>query len=303
MPLLSAKKYFELNAVNDSEFERAIPELLQVIEGLKPLRNSKNKTRDYILTWLEPKCKRIRNLTEEEEREEEIEFEKRSSFENVKYLNMYYEYNFHRASYDYTEFDNCLSWIFKYFNYLNKNKTGKAISYAYALEALSHLEDQADRLNIQIHKFFAPPSYYKDDDDVIEAIAREDNTEPETVITPNAAIRYEDLPHEILKENYDFWMTGKMETKQNKVLTCTIGKNIFQNITKEEFLQMIMDMDFTKIYTRGKQGRVQYNIYILTRIMGTDWGNAAAKKIGTTYEQCRKAGSFSEHDNLKHMYL
>src|SRR5690606_2681189 len=124
----------------------------------------------------EPKCKRIRNLTEEEEREEEIEFEKRSSFENVKYLNMYYEYNFHRASYDYTEFDNCLSWIFKYFNYLNKNKTGKAISYAYALEALNHLKDQADRLNIQIHKFFAPPSYYKDDDDVIEAIAREDNT-------------------------------------------------------------------------------------------------------------------------------
>jgi len=99
---------------------------------------------------------------------------------------------------------------------------------------------------------------------------------------------------EVLK-NYNYWQNNT-NSKEKFV-------NIFKDIDEQTFLQMIDDADFTQINTRGIAQRVKFNVYILARELGTEWGEEAAKKLKTTFRECGKLTSFCEYEQLKGMYV
>jgi hypothetical protein len=100
-------------------------------------------------------------------------------------------------------------------------------------------------------------------------------------------------------ENFNFW--NDLETNKEG------DRNIFKDITKYEFLEMVHTADFSKISKKGiTTQRVQYNVSVLSRLLGKEWGETAAKNIGTTLEVCKKRTDFAmykQYDTLKSMYL
>ncbi|MCL2245634.1 MAG: leucine-rich repeat domain-containing protein [Lentimicrobiaceae bacterium] len=100
--------------------------------------------------------------------------------------------------------------------------------------------------------------------------------------------------HKIL-ENYNFWNNQKsgIQGKQN----------IFKNISHSDFFRMIQTADFSQLLNRKSiSQRVKYNICILSRELGNDWGEQAAKNIGATLQECQKRTGFPEHEKLKDMF-
>jgi len=98
-----------------------------------------------------------------------------------------------------------------------------------------------------------------------------------------------------LARNYIFWtnIDDKVHGK----------KNIFKGITQSDFFNMILTADFTQINKAGISQRVKYNIHVLSRELGKDWGEKAAGKINTSLDECVKRTEFNEYDSLKNMYL
>lgn len=95
--------------------------------------------------------------------------------------------------------------------------------------------------------------------------------------------------------NYIFW--NNIEDKSHGF------KNIFKGFTQNDFINMILNADFTQINKRGISQRMKFNIHVLSRQLGKDWGEQAANKINSTLEECVKRTEFPEYDSLKSMYL
>jgi len=99
-----------------------------------------------------------------------------------------------------------------------------------------------------------------------------------------------------LSENYNFWKSQEKYKFQPK-------KNIFQNYSFDQYITMIQNYDFTSVFIRGNKDRVKYNIYILSRLLGEDWGQITAKKLNCDFKDLTKNTKFIEHTDLKDMYL
>ncbi|KAA6335652.1 hypothetical protein EZS27_016125 [termite gut metagenome] len=119
--------------------------------------------------------------------------------------------------------------------------------------------------------------------------------------TPNEFIKYfpalkkyeYDKPK--VMENYNFW---------NNIDTTKQGRaNIFKGISEDEFIDMIDNADFSSLKKYGISQRVEFNIIVLSRILGKEWEKEALKKQGTRIGKCGKRTGFAEHDKLKGMYL
>lgn len=95
-------------------------------------------------------------------------------------------------------------------------------------------------------------------------------------------------------KNYQFWQANDKK-KQGYV-------NIFEGISEREFFEMINHADFSKINKKRISQRVKRNIAILSRLLGNEWGEEAAKKINDTLFNCKKMTGFPEWDDLKSMY-
>jgi len=101
-------------------------------------------------------------------------------------------------------------------------------------------------------------------------------------------------PSELLI-NYHYW--DNVNTKTHGYI------NIFNNITEQQFFEMIDNADFSTII--GKHGyskRIKYNIAVLSRILGKEWGEIVAKKLKTTLKKCAKCSGFHEFSAIKNMY-
>jgi hypothetical protein len=96
-------------------------------------------------------------------------------------------------------------------------------------------------------------------------------------------------------ENYRFW--------NNQNTGITGHANIFQGISENQFIKMIDAADFSKINKKGISQRIKYNIVVLARLLGEEWGEKAAKNLGTTLRDCSKMTTFTEHNDIKAMFL
>lgn len=103
---------------------------------------------------------------------------------------------------------------------------------------------------------------------------------------------------EVLK-NYTCWREI-VETKNSYQYGY---KNIFDGVEENTFFEMIDNADFSQLLNKkGISQRVRYNIYLLSRILGNDWGEKAAQKLNTNLRECGKFTSFPEFDELKKLY-
>lgn len=94
-------------------------------------------------------------------------------------------------------------------------------------------------------------------------------------------------------ENYQFWNDSQRAKK-----------NILKNSTEDNFLNMIITANFSVINNvRGQSQRVKYNLIVLARILGNEWGKKAAANEGTSLRECGKCTLFDEFDELKDMYM
>jgi hypothetical protein len=98
-----------------------------------------------------------------------------------------------------------------------------------------------------------------------------------------------------LLRNYRFWSDNDASQKDRE--------NIFDGKSDAEFLEMIHTKDFSAVHNGRKTQRVKYNISILSRLLGEDWGVAAAEKLNTTLDECKKRTGFCEYEEIKDMYL
>jgi hypothetical protein len=105
---------------DDNSLEKVIPELLKVINDLKPLRKSKQQTDNYIDAWRKTKYKEYLYLPDENGKTVEC-------FNNIP---------------DMTIHDRYINWLFDYFYELYKRTKEKTISYAYALDVLTVYHNQ-----------------------------------------------------------------------------------------------------------------------------------------------------------------
>jgi hypothetical protein len=127
------------------------------------------------------------------------------------------------------------------------------------------------------------------------------NTDTETL--PEQPTQVKNIVIELTKEleekileNFTFW-NEQPDGKQGR-------KNIFKNTKQSYFFKMVQSADFSTIIQKGLSQRIQYNIYVLSRIFGKDWGEKAAKNVGAkSLRECEKKTAFYEHSELKKMYL
>lgn len=96
-----------------------------------------------------------------------------------------------------------------------------------------------------------------------------------------------------LLENYKFW---------NKVNLKEKNQNIFKNIDEDSFFEMVENHDFSRICKKPISQRVKYNIVVLARVLGEEWGEKAAKTLGGTLRTCGKMTSFNERKELDCIY-
>ena len=95
---------------------------------------------------------------------------------------------------------------------------------------------------------------------------------------------------------YQFWNTKKNTIQGNE--------NIFANIKQVDFLNMIINNDFTALYnTKGIKQRVGYTVAVLATILGDEWGDITARKLNTTIREMKKNTRFNEYDALKNQFL
>jgi len=99
----------------------------------------------------------------------------------------------------------------------------------------------------------------------------------------------------LLLQNFDFW-NEKGNNREGTV-------NIFNNIKKMDFMNMIENADFSTF--KKNVVRVKYNIFVLTRVMGNEWGECACRKLKPTFtlKDARKNIKFNEFDKLNEMFL
>ena len=94
-------------------------------------------------------------------------------------------------------------------------------------------------------------------------------------------------------ENYQFWQN--IDGVKNNC-------NIFRDITQQVFLNMVGTADFSSLNKKGISQRVKHNVFILSRLLGEEWGKKAAGKLGKSLRECGKMTSFEEWESLKSMY-
>ena len=101
----------------------------------------------------------------------------------------------------------------------------------------------------------------------------------------------------LVLENYYFW-TNENDGIRNK-------QNIFTNTNPSAFLQMVQAADFSKIHINEKTQRVRYNISVLARKLGKEWGERAATSVGATLAECQRRTDFmrsEKWESLKKMF-
>lgn len=108
--------------------------------------------------------------------------------------------------------------------------------------------------------------------------------------THDKTIKYN--PSDVL-ENYQFW--NDQPNRQGR-------RNIFDGVSEAEFLRMIDQADFSPILKKGLKGRVKFNIYALSKIMGDKWGESSAKSIKSTLRECSGNTNFEEYEELKSLF-
>jgi hypothetical protein len=96
-------------------------------------------------------------------------------------------------------------------------------------------------------------------------------------------------------KNYQFWNSINDKIQGHA--------NIFKNVTEQQFFEMIDNADFSVINKRNISQRVKYNIVVLSRLLGKEWGEKAAKKLNTTLRDCGKKTEIKEYEDIKGMYL
>ena len=95
-------------------------------------------------------------------------------------------------------------------------------------------------------------------------------------------------------ENFLFW-SGLDKRKY---------KNIFKEIKQQTYTEMVQKADFSDLKQHGCSQRVQYNVYVLSKMLNNkEWGEIAAEKLGTTLADCQKRTEFTEHAKLKELFL
>jgi len=123
--------------------------------------------------------------------------------------------------------------------------------------------------------------------------AEQELTPPSTPALDNGKL---EIDEDKLLENYQFWKD--IENRNTHKY-----KDIFRNISQNDFLNMIHSADFSTLNKKGVLQRIAYNICVLSRVLGREWGEKSAKSIGKTFEFCQKRTEFLEHNELKNMYL
>lgn len=98
-----------------------------------------------------------------------------------------------------------------------------------------------------------------------------------------------------LKENYEFW-----KEKEANIIETTC--NIFDGYDFDKFIEMIQKHDFSPIFVQGNKDRVRYNIYIISRYLGEEWGQRSAEKLKCNFKDLTKNVKFVEYEELKKMY-
>lgn len=160
--LKKAEKYFNRRSIADEKLTPIIPELLNVIKELYTLRESSDKTRDYIESWRKTKLQLTVLL--------------RLSNGNVVEVD--------NPNIDTREHDMYIEWLFGYLNNLYVNKVGKTIGYAHALLILTQIHNCMDGFKVE---YDLPNS---DENDVLEVIESESNS----VISINNNKKLSDKP-------------------------------------------------------------------------------------------------------------
>jgi hypothetical protein len=123
-------------------------------------------------------------------------------------------------------------------------------------------------------------------------------TTSEQSVLQELGIEWTDTLENLALINFEFWNNIE-KTLPNRTVS-----NIFENTTKNAFFKMMHNADFTAIHTKGQTQRVQFNIVVLSRIMGENWGEKAVKKIGAkSLRDCGKKTTFEEHSKLKNMFF
>jgi len=107
--MLDPEVYFRRRIVDDPDLEAYIPELVNVIKELKPLRVSSRKTSDYINHWLGSKVILEKSIL--------VDGEDQPYFIKDPDLSLYNKF---------------VRWMYYYFCKINNKRTGKTISYAFA---------------------------------------------------------------------------------------------------------------------------------------------------------------------------
>lgn len=108
--------------------------------------------------------------------------------------------------------------------------------------------------------------------------------------THDKTVKYN--PSDVL-ENYHFW--NDQPNRQGR-------RNIFEGVSEDAFLRMIDEADFSPIFKPGLKGRVKFNIYILSKIMGSKWGETSANRIQSTLRECSGNTNFEECEELKSLF-
>ncbi len=143
---MDAKKYFMRRAIDDIDLSNAIPELLEVIESLKPLRTSKERTRSCIEAW----------------RRSKFEATKKVKLSSGEIVDVDLAYGLINT----TLHDRYIDWLLFYFRKMYNDNKQETISFTYALELLTQIH------NCQINKnvTYDVPLYSEDEIfDLVEA--------------------------------------------------------------------------------------------------------------------------------------
>lgn len=147
---MKPETFFKRRAIDDSDLQEAIPELLRVIDDLKGLRGSEKATDEYINQWRRTKFREYSYLPNE--RGETVKCTKDNP--------------------DMHAHDKYINWLFEYFSKLYKEKTGKTIGYAYAFDTLTVYHNRQLLNNKSVGEIASRPN--TDIDDIFDALEKEE---------------------------------------------------------------------------------------------------------------------------------
>jgi len=97
----------------------------------------------------------------------------------------------------------------------------------------------------------------------------------------------------VILKIYEFWQNCE-QSKEGYA-------NVFKDITRQQFLEMVTTADFSQIYIKPAiRQRVGYNVVLLSKIIKSDeWTNEAEKNLNTTITKLKKNTQFAEYGSLK----